>query len=279
MGHPVAPEDKTNDISDYFGSATQQALLMRGRQMFDLTRDDPATSYYGRTVGLASPDVAPFEKLVALTRLQGYSSYLRVDADHLSGVMDRLRAAGLTPGAYDRWEGGATAIHASQRLARAPLPKDLTLVWIRRDTPASVLASFGTTALDCGVLPPSLAVLTGDIKPGCALVALDPMGEVVSMAAAASILHSDCPGQHHTCWWGMLATRNDRRGAGLSMILGAQVLLEMNRRYGFTHFFTGVAGGNAASAAVCQRMGLERSTDHIVTATDTALVAGKSITK
>ena len=65
----------------------------------------------------------------------------------------------------------------------------------------------------------------------------------------------------------------------LSLRLGAEVIVEMNRRYGFSQIFTGVEPGNAPSEAVCTRLGL-RATDHsILGMADPDLVPGGRMTK
>jgi hypothetical protein len=81
------------------------------------------------------------------------------------------------------------------------------------------------------------------------------------------------------CWWGMLATRPERRGQRLSLILGAAVLIGMHERWGFERFFTGIATGNAPSMAVCSRIGLAPSQYATVIATDPDLVPGGRMTK
>jgi hypothetical protein len=123
---------------------------------------------------------------------------------------------------YARWEGEADALtRAREIIADTPLPDDLTLGWITAETPDPIRAAVAEMALDCGVLPPSFAVLSGTIRPGTACFAMEPSGRVVSLAGAAAFLHPDHPDGRAECWWGMLATHPDRRGARLSLLLGA----------------------------------------------------------
>jgi len=77
----------------------------------------------------------------------------------------------------------------------------------------------------------------------------------------------------------MLATDPSRRGERLSLILGADTVLESHRSFGFTQFFTGVASGNAASEAVCTKLGLTRRTGISLTMGDPNLVPGGRMTK
>ena len=77
----------------------------------------------------------------------------------------------------------------------------------------------------------------------------------------------------------MLATHDTRRSESLSIILGAEVLIEMHERYGFTEFFTGVEAGNAPSEAVCTRMGLRNTSQSILSVADPSLLPGGRMTK
>lgn len=49
------------------------------------------------------------------------------------------------------------------------------------------------------------------------------------MAASVAQFHPDSA-QGKSVWWGMLATRPDRRGAGLSLWLGAQAIVDISDR-------------------------------------------------
>lgn len=80
-------------------------------------------------------------------------------------------------------------------------------------------------------------------------------------------------------WWGMLSTRDDQRGRGLSIYLGAAVMAEMAARHGYTDFFTGVTPGNAPSEAVCSRMKLFDDGTLILSAVDPTLMPGGRMTK
>ena len=56
-------------------------------------------------------------------------------------------------------------------------------------------------------------------------------------------------------------------------------MIEMQRRFGFARFMTGVQPGNAASEALCERIGLRGDGGNILTCVDPAVIAGGSMTK
>lgn len=110
-------------------------------------------------------------------------------------------------------------------------------------------------------------------------MALDRDGAVAGCAAAASFLHPDHPDGRQMCWWGMLAVHPDHRGQALSVLLGAQAIVDMADRHGFSTFFTGVEPGNAPSEAICTKMCLAHQGRSILGVADPSLVPGGRMTK
>ena len=267
-------------VRDLFGSPEQQALLARGAALHRVTASDPTRTYYGRTVGLTGLEAGDLDLLGDLALLQGNASFAKVPDASIPGLIGDSEARGLKPVHYARWEGGPDALARAQQIIRdTPLPADLTLGRVTAETPAPVRLAVAEMALECGVLPPSFAVLSGTIRPGVACFAMEPSGRVVSLAGAAAHLHPDHPDGRTECWWGMLATRADRRGARLSLLLGAQAMAAMADRYGFTRVFTGIEPGNAASEAVCARVGLTPVGTSILGVADPTVLTSGRMTK
>ncbi|MFY9239975.1 MAG: N-acetyltransferase [Roseovarius sp.] len=263
-----------------FGTDDQRAVLRRGRAMATLLGADTPYTYYGRTVGLVSPKEGDVDQLAALATAQGNAAYGAVPLDEVDALKADLQARGLVPMQYDRWEGAHSAISAAREaVATLPLPGDLRLVRLDASTPDADLASLAQMALGCGVLPLCGEALRGLLQLAICLAAVDPAGTVVSCAAASAFAHRDHPTHGGQAWWGMLATAPERRGARLSLVLGAQALLDMQTRFGFESFMTGVEPGNAPSQSVCTRMGLARGTAAIIGCADPRAVAGGRMTK
>ena len=263
----------------FFGSDTQQALLRRGRALFDLMRDDVRVSYYGRTVAPLRPDPEGFDLLARLIAIQGASTYSDLTAEQADDLVPALEAQGFAITRYDCWEGDAGALEAAQQiLDDHALPPDIRVVSIDAETTDADLDKLAEVSLGCGVLPIAGSVLRGQTKPGVGLVALDAMGHPVSCAAAAGFAHPDDPKLGAQCWWGMLATNPDRRGQKLALILGAMAITQMHKRFGFASFMTGVQPGNAASEAVCRTSGLAPRGRVILTVVDAAALPGGKMT-
>ena len=269
-----------SETGDYFGTPEQQGLLRRGRALYDVIKADPHYTYYGRTVGLAQVGDGGVEALHALAHLQGNSNISDVTQAEVPQLLKACEDYGLKVVQYARWVGGPEALsQARASIAEVPLPGDLSLGWISPDTPTQQRAAFAEAALSCGVLPPSMAVLSGALRPGVACFAVDPDGAVVSLAAAAAFHIAGHPNAGLDCWWGMLSTRPARRGARLSILLGAHAIVRMHERYGFARFMTGVEPGNAASEAVCTRLGLARTDRAIIGAADPNVLTSGRMTK
>ena len=227
----------------FFGTDAQQVLLARAKALFDVVRGDPRFSYYGRTVGLVTPDDGDMSLLQSLVALQGSANYSVVDASEAGGLVTQAQATGLSVTRYNRWSGGKEAHSAARQvLAGKRLPADVEVLRIAPDTPDAEMAAFARMALDCGVLPPVRQVLDGRDRSGLCYVARNRSGEIVSCAAGAAIADPSHPVHGGMGWWGMLATRPDHRGAGLSLIFGAHALIGLLEEKGLTSVFTGCGG-------------------------------------
>lgn len=265
---------------EIFGSPDQQALLTRGRSLHDLTKENVNYTYYGRTVGIIGPDAAPVSDLVSMTRLQGASHFAKVETKRMQGLVSSLSPHDLNVVQYNRWVGESTALQAARKIVETKqVPQGLTTQWLTRETDTRLRASLAAAALACGVLPAHLAVLSGTLQPGLCRMAVTDQGAVVSCAAAAAYIHPDHPDGKVECWWGMLSCVPEWRGFGLSLRLGAEVMLEMERKYGFTRFFTGIEPGNTASEVVCTRLGLAPTDASTLSVADAAQLSGGRMTK
>lgn len=264
--------------SDLFGTPQQQAFLGRGRALYEVIRDDPRFSYYGRSVGLADTTAGDVALLVSLTRLQGASSFADLPDADLPLLRRAVEDQGLSTTHYQRWSGGAEAIAAARAIRDGTaLPTDVTLHRIDADSDSRILNKLAEISLACGVLPITGSVLRGMTRPGTGIVALDATGRPVACAAAAAYLH---PGRDNgECWWGMLATDPARRGERLALRLGAEALLDITERFGFSRVFTGITPGNGPSETVCARMGLTPEDRSVISAADPTQLTGGRMTK
>jgi len=260
-----------------FGTPDQKALLRRGRAMFELLKDDPRYTYYGRTVGIALPTDANIAMLRALASLQGAGHYAAVPLDQAPALAATLAGLGLSVSTYHSWTGQQSALDAAARvLAQYSLPADLRVITITESSPHEDLQKLAQIAALTSVLPPIGAILRGQLRPGVGLVAVDAQGMPVSCAAGAQVYHPDHPSLGSQAWWGMLSTHPDRRGQRIALILGAMAMQAQHSRFGHSDFMTGIQPGNTPSEALCAKLGLAPNGMTTVTVVDpVALPSGK----
>lgn len=248
--------------------------------MIDLLGDDPRYGYYGRSVGLNSRETGDIDRIAALARAQGNTNCGAVSDGDVADVRSALEQRGLAVTHYAKWEGGDDSLSVARDIVGTrQLPEDLVLTRFNASTPAARVASLAEMSLGCGVLPICGESLRGLRQPAVCVAAVDAQGDVVCCAAASAIAHSDHPTLSGQAWWGMLATRPDRRGQRLALILGAHAMLEMRDRFGFRSFMTGVEPGNAPSEAVCAKMAMAPRGYAVITCADPAALASGRMTK
>jgi len=262
---------------DYFGTDAQKAVLRRGRVVYELVKDDPRCTYYGRGVGVMTLEDAQVDLFDALITLQGTSSIARVAPAAMAGVRARAEAKGLSVTIYERWTSGDRAVGAAREVVSAtPFPKGLSAVELGPESPNALFEGLAQLAAACGVMLPSMAVLRGTLRPGVCLVAVTENGACVSCAAGAAFAHGAHPTMGHEAWWGMLATAPPWRGRRLALLLGARTILSLRDKLPDCTIITGVQNGNAASEAVCAKLGLAPDGDQVATHVDpSALPSGK----
>ena len=265
--------------NELFGSADQVALMRRAKSSWTLVLDDASYSFYGRMVSLCNPGIDAPDRVGALARLQGATScqyYPAAQASRLSAALD---ARGIRTSRYEQCWGGEDAVAASRRLLdQHSLPDDLTVVTVDADTPPAQVADLAQLSLDCEVMPVDGSPMRGLSRRGVCLLATDLDGKAVATASSYLSNHPSSP--HATdAFWGMLATRQDRRGERIGLLLGARAIVSMWETHGARAFTTGVEKDNSASMPLRSRLGVIVSDWVFIGCIDPGTFAGSSITK
>ncbi|WP_416896152.1 MAG: GNAT family N-acetyltransferase [Minwuia sp.] len=263
----------------FFGTPSQQAVTRRAAALWCLVKDDPRYSTHGRAIGLNARLSDDIELHLALARLQGIGPIDDI-ADADADIRDtELRELGLITDRYAYWLTGDTSLRTCADLVAAfRLPDDLEPEWIDPDTPIDRLHDLAELLAACEMMLPMENVVRGIALPSVYVLLKDRSGRPVAHASSTRAHHPDAPngGEAH---WGMLATLPERRGQGLAAYLGALAMVEMNRRYGFRSFGTGIREGNTPSEALCTRLGLAATGRSVLLAIDPALLDGDKLTK
>ena len=264
---------------ELFGNNEQRAMMKRGAALRQITKNDPRFSYYGRNVALTEYSSDAVELVSHLSLIQGASSCLYVQVDRSEEFKSAIDNLGFMTDQFELWQGGDTALAASENIVKKrKLPSDLEVVDIGPDTPGEIMAGLNEVTESCGVLLPLGSVMRGLDAPSVCKLAMDSDGVPVASAAAVAFNHPN--GAHcKDVWWGMLATREDRRGEGIAIIMGAMAMLFMHQHHGFSNFTTGIRQGNEASERLCQKLGFSSGKYQLIAALDPKQFTGGRMTK
>lgn len=266
-------------VAEFFGNPDQQALQRRARALWEVVRDDPRLMYYGRTVSIVQTLPESLELMRAMARLQGVCSSIYTPNDLAPGMFGTLAAEGFTTDRFEILRGGPESLTAARAiLAENALPEDLTVEWMGPDSGADSMAALDDVTSSAGVLLIQGGVVRGLDRRSVCLMVREPGGRAVGAAAACACNHPD-NAFGHEAWWGMLATREDRRGQRIALVLGAMAMVEMHARHGFAHFCTGVRADNMVSWALCARLGVGPSDYAVMTAIDPTTFGAGRMTK
>lgn len=264
---------------ELFGSADQVRLMERARVLWALLRDEPSYSYYGRMISLCDPRDDAVERVCALAGLQGATSCQYLPAAEAESFCGALAARGFHAYRYEQCSGAGQALARSRALLdRHALPDDVSVSIVDASTPAEQVADLAQLSLTCGVMPAPGSAMRALSRTGVCLLASDPAGRAV--ATASSYLSNHPAGPHAgDAFWGMLATREDRRGQRIALLLGARAIVEMWETHGARAFTTCVSADNESSLAVCGKLGIVRSDLVFVGCTDPASFTDALITR
>lgn len=250
------PFDRSTRV---FGSEAQQRMQSIAHDLWPLLRELSAYGYEGRMIGIdaATPNDAP--ALASLARIQGASVSHYVPLSKEVELSNLMLDAGLATDRWDQFMGSGDCLEICKQFVRDfQIPDGYTVHKVDASTPDTVLDGLSDTALDCGVLPPVSAVLSGKTQNAVCFLFVGPDGSVAASSGAVMRNHPQSP-YGKASWWGMLATREAERGKALSLYLGAKAALYMHEHFGAEEFYTGVRKENAASRHVCNKLGVVES--------------------
>lgn len=267
------------DNDEYVGSPERINLARRSASLWHLLRDNPRYAYYGRLVALSDPAQDTVDILSALAKLQGAAVAYFYPAKAAKRLFAQLEDRGLATDRHEHFWGGEAALTASRRAQRnLALPADLTIFAIDPDTPHELVRAVAELCQSCDVMPVPGSIMRGQGRIGICLVAIDQDRRPVATASSYMIHHASSP-RAKDAFWGMLATREDRRGEGIALLLGAQAIVHMWECHGARGFMTGVRADNLSSQALCNKLGVTASDWIYASCIDKEIFTGSSITK
>lgn len=268
-----------NIETEYFGDPERIALAKRSAHLWTLLKDDRRFAFQGRIVLLSEPGADMVEHMVALAKLQGGSVCNYFPESKAPQAIAELRDHGLEIAEHVHLRGDRSSLDASHKaLESYAMPEDLTVMAIDETTPSSLVEEVVEMSECCGVTSVPGWVMRGAGPKGVFLVAQNPAGEPVA-CAASFMCHPQSSSHADDAFWGMLATREDRRGQRIAFLLGAMAIIHMWDVHKARGFITGVSAENPSSMALCRKLGLSETGWQYISCVDKAIFARASITK
>lgn len=264
----------------YFGTPAHIGLARRTRDLWLLLRGDLRFGTCGRNIVVVGDQGADMAALMAaISRLTGNCGAHYYPMQRVDTLKAELADAGQTPDHWQHCTGRQQAYDLCKSIvAKEPLPGDLRLERLGPDSPAALVRATAELSFECGVTQMPGRNMRGIAAPGICLVALDGDGGAVATAGSYRYTHPDSA-YRDWAFWGALATRPDRRGEKLAMILGAHAIVHMWEAHGVRGFSTGIKQDNAASLAVCSKQGVVPGDWAFVTRTDPGLFKSDAFTR
>jgi hypothetical protein len=264
---------------ELFGSPDRIALARRSANLWSLLRGDPRFAYYGRLVALSEPRHDAADILFAMAKLQGAAVSYFYPANAAKSLFAQLEERGLATDRHEHFWGGESALAASRSAQQDfALPADLCVSAIDADTPRALIRAVAELCQSCDVMPVPGSIMRGQTQKGICLVATDRDRRPVA-TASSYMIHHPSSARAKDAFWGMLATREDRRGERIGLLLGAQAIIHMWECHGARGFMTGVRADNASSQALCNKLGVTGTDWIYASCMDNQMFGGSSITK
>ncbi|MFZ1725351.1 MAG: hypothetical protein WBO29_01000 [Albidovulum sp.] len=264
---------------EFFGSPEKIALMKRSASLWSLLKESPRYAYYGRLVALSDPATDTSEILSSLARLQGAGVCYYFPKAEVTELFADLEERGFSTDRHEHYWGGKSAFHASKDvLAKYRTPEDLSIMVLNAETPQTLVAATANLCESCEVMPVPGAIMRGKVLRGINLVATDETGRPVASASSFFIHHPKSL-RATDVFWGALATREDRRGEKIALLLGAKAIVHMWENEGARGFITGVRADNSSSHALCNKLGVSATEWVYASCLDAELLGGSSVTK
>ncbi|CAM3535233.1 hypothetical protein [Thalassospira profundimaris] len=264
---------------EFFGTESSIALMKRSAALWSLIKDDPRFAYYGRTVALSDIQTDTADILASVASLLGASVAYYFPKFKADKLFAELKARGFSCDRHEHYWGGEAAYEASrQALDKYDLPSDLSIVALDKMSPNELVADVAALCQSCDVMPVPGAIMRGQGRRGINLVAIDASGAPIA-SASSFVMHHASGARPNDVFWGMLATREDRRGEKIGLILGAKAIIHMWEKEAARGFMTGVRLDNPSSQALCDKLGVTDSDWIYASCINNEVLGRASVTK
>lgn len=244
--------------NEYFGGPFFAPVQAKSDLLWPLLKNDPRYCFHGRAIGLADKHATDLEIIVSIAKITGFTLCGFVPSREVEKLQSSLDELGLVTDRMEMWASDQTTIEkAREIIASKQLPASDVISFVKTDTSQAVLRELDRFTQEHGTSLPMESFVRGVQKPAVFAYACGKDGQVFVTSASIGHFH-DKHANSDMAYWGMLATREDKRGQGAALILGSHAIVSMHERHGFQRFFTPVKGGNTASENLCLKLGFSK---------------------
>jgi hypothetical protein len=229
--------------NEYFGGPLFGYVQAKSDLLWPLLKDDPRYCFHGRAVGLDGGQAVELTLIVSLAKLVGVALCDFVPTSEADKLQLSLEELGFSTDRMEMWTSGqATIKTAREIIASKSLLASDDIAFVTVDTSSSDLKALDEFTQKHGTSLPMESFIRGTQKPAVCVYARESDGQIFVTAASVGHFH-DSHARSDMAYWGMLATREDRRGQGAALLMGAHAVVAMHERHGFKRFFTPIKKG------------------------------------
>ena len=259
----------------YFGGPLFESVQLKSDQLWPRLKDNPSYSFHGRAIGLADASVENLDLLASLVQSTGVCLCDFIPVSEVKEFQSRLTKMGLVTDRMEMWVSDQTTVEKSREVVETTFLSGADeLVFVSDKTSVSELMSLDEFTQEHGTSLPMESFLRGGEQLASCVYARDSNGKVFATAASVGQYHIDHV-RSDMAYWGMLATREDKRGQGAALLMGAHAIVTMHDLHGLKRFFTPIKDGNTASERLCSKLGFSRQDFAGLIAIDPSILPNK----
>lgn len=242
----------------YFGGAPFDSVQLKSDQLWPSLKGNPNYCFHGRAIGLAEGSLANLDLLMPIVTSTGVGICDFVPAREAEEMQSRLSEMGFITDRMEMWVSNQSTIETSRGvIATVSLSGTDETAFVNDETSTSELELLDNFTREHGTSLPMESFLRGREKPAVCVYARESDGRVFATSASVGQYHDD-HARSDMAYWGMLAKREDKRGQGAALLMGAHAIVAMHDRNGLKRFLTPIKDGNTASERLCSKLGFSR---------------------
>jgi hypothetical protein len=211
-------------MSGYFGTELQKGLQARAEASADWIRETPGACQSGRLIGCDDIERLGWDVIEEILERDGVCSFRMIPVAQLDDLAERLAKIGFRLDTWDVFSADrSTAMAAATAILSRGLPDGFTELETPRDPEDPQIVSMQRLMSECGVVPFSGSLLTGEVVAGTMSAVKEPAGAIAAVAYGY-FPHNAFSPYHRQAWGGLVAVAESQRGKKLGSIINAMMV-------------------------------------------------------